>query len=227
MVLEEALSLFRDFGDERDCAVVLGALADVALAQGDSGRATALLRESLPLGRGVADRRAIAHSATILVEHGPRFGQPERMARLAGALDAWREEMGAIRHATRYARGVAAARSALGEQAFDRARAEGRELTVDQVADEALAVLAAAPAAGAPAAGRRSDGLLSEREREVLRLLADGLTNREIAQALVVTEHTAKFHVASLLNKLGASTRGQAVALAVERDLLDARPTSR
>ena len=113
VVLEESLGLFRDLGGQRDCAVILGALADVALVQGDVDRAIALLLESLPLARAVADRRAIAHSATILVEQGPRFGQPERMARLAGALDAWREEMGAIRQASRLAQGVAAVRTAL------------------------------------------------------------------------------------------------------------------
>src|SRR5207248_810926 len=148
-------------------------------------------------------------------------------ARLAGALDAWREETGAIRQAPNYAHGVAVTRSALGEAAFDRAWAEGGALTLDQVADEAMAILETTPSASAPPTGRRSAGLLSEREREVLRLLAAGLSNREIAQTLIVTEHTAKFHVASLLNKLGASTRGQAVALAVERDLLQAHLTAR
>ena len=226
VVLEESLGLFRDLGGQRDCAVILGALADVALVQGDVDRAIALLLESLPLARAVADRRAIAHSATILVEQGPRFGQPERMARLAGALDAWREEMGAIRQASRLAQGVAAVRTALGEQAFNRA-AEGRALTLDQVVDEALAILAAVTSAAGVPDRRPPRSLLSDREREVLRLLADGLSNQEIAQALVVTNHTAKFHVASILNKLGASTRGQAVALAVERNLLDARRASR
>ena len=113
-----------------------------------------------------------------------------------------------------------------GEQAFNRA-AEGRALTLDQVVDEALAILAAVTSAAGVPDRRPPRSLLSDREREVLRLLADGLSNQEIAQALVVTNHTAKFHVASILNKLGASTRGQAVALAVERNLLDARRASR
>ena len=58
---------------------------------------------------------------------------------------------------------------------------------------------------------------LSPREREVLRLLAEGKSNKEIAAALRITERTVKFHVTSLFNKLGAENRTQAVALARER----------
>ncbi|CAA9577660.1 MAG: hypothetical protein AVDCRST_MAG88-2975 [uncultured Thermomicrobiales bacterium] len=61
---------------------------------------------------------------------------------------------------------------------------------------------------------------LSEREREVLRHIAAGLSNKEIGRALSISERTARFHVTSILNKLGASTRAQAVALATQRGLL-------
>ena len=61
---------------------------------------------------------------------------------------------------------------------------------------------------------------LTEREQEVLALLAQGKTNREIAEQLVVTERTAKFHVSSILGKLGAGNRTEAVVLAQERGLL-------
>ena len=62
--------------------------------------------------------------------------------------------------------------------------------------------------------------LLSARERGVLRLVAAGLSNREIGQALAISERTVKFHVTSILNKLGADNRAQAVALAARRGLL-------
>jgi DNA-binding NarL/FixJ family response regulator len=67
--------------------------------------------------------------------------------------------------------------------------------------------------------GRKS-GTLSRREREVLRLVAGGQSNKQIAQALGITERTVKFHVASVLNKLGAENRAQAVALAGQRGLI-------
>jgi DNA-binding NarL/FixJ family response regulator len=61
---------------------------------------------------------------------------------------------------------------------------------------------------------------LSDREREVLRLVADGQANKRIARTLGITERTVKFHVTSILNKLGAENRAQAVSLATRRGLL-------
>ncbi len=61
---------------------------------------------------------------------------------------------------------------------------------------------------------------LTRREREVLRLLAAGLANKEIAARLSISDHTAKFHVASILGKLGASSRTEAVAFGIRRGLV-------
>jgi len=61
---------------------------------------------------------------------------------------------------------------------------------------------------------------LSDRERVVLRLVAGGRSNKQIAQHLGITERTVKFHVTSILNKLGADNRAQAVAVAAQRGLL-------
>lgn len=67
---------------------------------------------------------------------------------------------------------------------------------------------------------RRAAGQLSERERSVLRLIADGQSNKQIARSLGITERTVKFHVTSLLRKLAAETRAQAVAIAAQRGLV-------
>ncbi len=65
------------------------------------------------------------------------------------------------------------------------------------------------------------DGLLlTPREAEVLALMAEGLSNKQIGERLKISEHTAKFHVNSILNKLGAETRTEAVVLAARRGLL-------
>jgi len=61
---------------------------------------------------------------------------------------------------------------------------------------------------------------LTPREREVLQMLASGLANKEIAAKLSISDHTVKFHVASILGKLGASTRTEAVALGIRRGLV-------
>jgi DNA-binding NarL/FixJ family response regulator len=77
-----------------------------------------------------------------------------------------------------------------------------------------------------PAASRSSQPLaelpepLTRREREVLQMLAAGLANKEIAARLNISDHTAKFHVAAILGKLGAATRTEAVALGIRRGLV-------
>lgn len=69
-------------------------------------------------------------------------------------------------------------------------------------------------------APHRFAGLLTERQRAVLRLIAAGLSNKQIARSLSITERTVKFHVTSILAKLEADNRAQAVAVAVQRGLL-------
>lgn len=61
---------------------------------------------------------------------------------------------------------------------------------------------------------------LTTREREVLQMLSQGLGNKEIAARLKISEHTAKFHIASIFGKLGASTRTEAVSIAMRRGLV-------
>jgi NarL family two-component system response regulator YdfI len=76
----------------------------------------------------------------------------------------------------------------------------------------------------AGSAASRAPGELAEsltrRELEVLQMLAGGLSNKEIAARLNISEHTAKFHVASILGKLGAGSRTEAVALGIRRGLV-------
>jgi DNA-binding NarL/FixJ family response regulator len=67
---------------------------------------------------------------------------------------------------------------------------------------------------------RTRTGLLSARERGVVRVVAAGLSNRQIAKTLSISERTVKFHITAIFNKLGADNRAQAVALAAERGLL-------
>lgn len=61
---------------------------------------------------------------------------------------------------------------------------------------------------------------LTAREREVLALVAQGLANKEIAERLIITERTVKFHVSAIMGKLGAANRTEAVALARQQNLL-------
>jgi DNA-binding NarL/FixJ family response regulator len=71
-----------------------------------------------------------------------------------------------------------------------------------------------------PRTTNRAAGPLTPREMEVLRMMAEGAANKNIAWKLNISEHTAKFHVASILGKLNAGTRAEAVAIGVKRGLI-------
>jgi two-component system nitrate/nitrite response regulator NarL len=86
------------------------------------------------------------------------------------------------------------------------------------VLDEGLVSAALRPAVSADGAGLPEP--LTAREREVLALLAEGLSNRLIAQRLGISEHTAKFHVNAILGKLGAESRTEALVLAARFGLV-------
>jgi two-component system nitrate/nitrite response regulator NarL len=88
------------------------------------------------------------------------------------------------------------------------------------VIDASLAeslVPAQKPLTGTPGKGR---GELTERERQVVQLLSEGLSNKLIADRLGISDHTAKFHVNGVMMKLGASTRTEAVVEAMRRGLI-------
>lgn len=99
-------------------------------------------------------------------------------------------------------------------QAAVRAAAAGL-VTLDRATLNSL--LAGADRLPAPTS---TDARLTPRENEVLRLMAAGLVNKEIAGRLGISDHTAKFHVASVLQKLGASSRAEAVAIGMRGGLI-------
>jgi DNA-binding NarL/FixJ family response regulator len=77
---------------------------------------------------------------------------------------------------------------------------------------------------GGPRPGPRRDGELTEREEEVLELLAAGLSNREIAERLFLSVKTIEHHVSRVLTKLGLRSRSEAAAAFVRRSGEDGRP---
>ena len=113
------------------------------------------------------------------------------------------------------------ARATLGRAAYEAAWARGRGLTLREAVELALEEAASLPDAP-PAARHAAPGGLSPRETQVAALIARGLTNREIAAALVVTEHTAMRHVENILAKLGLRSRTQIAAWAVAQGVAEA-----
>jgi len=147
-------------------------------------------------------------------------GDATRALRLASAASALEENAGMWAFPpiqARQAHWLATAEEAVDTATRETAWAEGRRMTMDEVIAHALEEPTVPPAATHVAATRDR---LSPREREVLGLVAQGRSNREIAETLIVTEHTAKYHVAQLLNKLGAGSRAEAVTRAVAEGLI-------
>lgn len=101
----------------------------------------------------------------------------------------------------------AEARSALGDAAFQAAFRRGAELSHDAVLDLAVGRTRDQPRRTDPPAPRRDK--LTKREREVAQLVGEGMTNRQIAQYLVISQRTADTHVEHILVKLGFTSRAQ------------------
>ena len=95
-----------------------------------------------------------------------------------------------------------------------------RDASSGEMIASAAGLIALQPRALARAAGLDGHSPLTLRERDVLERLARGSANRTIAEELHISEHTVKFHVASILAKLGAATRTEAVARGVPRGLV-------
>jgi non-specific serine/threonine protein kinase len=214
---DEALQAFHAFDNPWYMSVSLASLGMVARARGDYARAAALYAESLILRwERVGDKTGIAGSIRGLASLAALAAHFERAARLYGAAEALRESIGApaSRHHELSERAIARTRTGLGEPAFAAAWAAGRELPLPDAVAEACAVPEGMAPMRANAAG------LTPRETEVLLLLPQGLTNREIGERLFVTERTAAKHVENILAKLGVGSRVEAAAFAVAHGLV-------
>ncbi|HEY7355324.1 MAG TPA: LuxR C-terminal-related transcriptional regulator, partial [Ktedonobacterales bacterium] len=147
-------------------------------------------------------------------------------ARLWGATEALREMTSRpLRRIERvgYEREVAEVRARLGEAAFAAAWSEGRALTPEEALAAAKPDALARPTAAAPTQTPVSPDLpegLTARELEVLRLLAQGLTNAQIAERLVVSPLTIHTHLGSIYGKLGVTSRSAATRYALDHHLI-------
>jgi DNA-binding CsgD family transcriptional regulator len=212
---EEALTIFRGIGHPRGIARSLHGVAYVTYKLRDLPRALTSTQEVLLLDW---ERRWPVLFAYLedIADIAGRIGQPETAARLYGAADAQRQQLGLPidpPFRAEYERDVAVARRALGEAAFAAAWAAGRALSDEQAVAEALAV-SIQPASP-------SQHSLTPRELEVLRMLAAGHSDRAIADALFIGERTVNTHVARVFDKLGVRTRAAAVTAALAAGLIE------
>jgi predicted ATPase/DNA-binding CsgD family transcriptional regulator len=220
---DESLALKREQDDVWSIANSWMSLAMLARQQGEDQRAAAQFGQALALFHRLRDSRDVALCLDGLATVAAAQGRMDRAARLLGAATASRETVSAPASMDDRAareRATAASRAALGEARFREAWEAGRALAVDTAVTFALDGIAPRPGAGPVVeteeeSPRPHPSALTARELDVLRLLAAGKTNREIAATLVLSVRTVENHTASLYGKIGAHNRAEATAFAL------------
>jgi DNA-binding CsgD family transcriptional regulator len=208
----DSLTQFEELGDRLQAAGSLYGLAQLASRRGDHEQAQAFCERALALASGLNDRWLVS---TCLEGMG-------RIAVAVGRVKLGVQLLSAAEHAQRdtgtqwtpfvrgdYEKAVESARAALGEDEFTRVWATGQLLTPDQAA------VAAVVARSAPTAHDE----LTARELEVLKLVAEGLSDAEVAERLIVSRRTVHSHLRSIYRKLGVNSRSAATRYVVEREL--------
>jgi DNA-binding CsgD family transcriptional regulator len=225
VVLEQALERFLAGGMKRGTAWALTHLAEVAQVDGDRRRAFELHLRALGVYRELENAWGAVEELAELAALVAESGRYEAAARFFGAVERMRETTGiaAQNRLSDPHRVAAELRGRLSEQAFAGAWAAGRSLSTDQAAAEAGAIAAELADADCPPAsppGRPSlPAGLTEREVEVLRLVAQGLTNPQVAEQLYLSPRTIDAHLQRIYTKLDVPNRGAAIRFAVQHGL--------
>lgn len=226
--LEEALVLRREIGDGWGIAWGLYSLAWVAFDEGDYAAAKALIVECLAISRELSDKEFLATGLEALAAVISVQGNPTWAARLWGAAETLRTDIKApiapVNRA-KYENQVAAARMQVSWDIFRENWEAGRNMSLDQLL--ALAEQEVAPAMVPVGQSRKNAGKkpinnpvgLTAREMEVLRLVAKGLTDAQVAEQLIISTRTVNSHLTSIFHKLGVSSRNAATRFVLEHKL--------
>jgi predicted ATPase/class 3 adenylate cyclase/DNA-binding CsgD family transcriptional regulator len=221
-LVEQSLALWREMGDRWRVIWALAILGRIEAYRGDFAAARALHEESLAEASRFNDLWLIAFCLEGLASVVAARGERAWAAHLWGVAESMRESSGIpISPVERvdYEPAVAAACNHLGEQAFAAAWAKGRSMTLKQV------LLAPEPATGQPSTSTakpspRYPAGLTAREVEVLRLVAQGLSDAQVAERLVISPRTVNTHLTSIYTKLGVDSRTAATRYAMEHHLV-------
>jgi predicted ATPase/DNA-binding CsgD family transcriptional regulator len=229
-LVEQSVELYKDLGDQQGMALTLSVLGEVEASQGNYTTARSLYEKSLATARKTGDKGAIAFFQEELASVIAAQGELIWAAHLWGSAEVLREVIGAPRapfERVSYERAVADARAQLGEKAFVAAWVEGRTMTPDQALTAQEPTLnsssshrserTSAPPATSPASYPAG---LTAREVEVLRLVAQGMTNEQVAALLVISPRTVNTHLTSIYGKIGVSSRSTATRYAIEHQLV-------
>ena len=234
-LFEQSVEVCRTAGQRGNLIISLYKMGGVALACGNLERAIALYEESLTVAGELGSRWDIGGCLEAVAGLAAHRGQYERSAVLLGAVERLFEGIGfRVRPDDRAElEHKIVVRAHLKAEIFEAALAGGRTLNIEQAMAEARqATLRSAPdtpavpVVGSAHASRR-DGLmpreldaLTPRELEVLRLVARGLTDSQVADLLVISRRTVGGHLASIYSKLDVTTRTAAARYAMDRKLV-------
>ncbi len=227
-LLAEGLKLVQAGDDQASMTYSCYLLGRMSLSQGETSTAGELFQESLRWACQAGSKVAMALALEGLADVAVAQQEPVWAARLWGAAEALREQAGAPGRPSQRAddeRCVAAVHAQLGEQAFAAAWAQGRAMTPEQaLAAQGLATLPMALSAGPPTTPPTRSATpypddLTAREVEVLRLVAQGLTDAQVAEQLVISPRTVNGHLRSIYSKIGVTSRSAATRYAVDHHL--------
>ena len=218
---QESLALWRDLRGMPGIASALHKLGQVSRRAGDPAQARALFTESLTLQRELGNQQGVAECLAALAATIADAGQPEPAAQIFAASATLIARIGvpfAPADQLTLEADISTTRALLGPALWDAAWAAGAALSIADAAG--LALLDPSTAKSPPPVSP-----LSPRERQVGQLIADGLTNREIAHALSITEKTVGSHIDHIMTKLGLRSRTLIAVWAVDNGLRRPRPT--
>ena len=225
-LLREAVNLFLEMGNEGGTLMGLCNLAYALHRKGDVNGADLLLRAVLKRELALEREYELADVLLGLADIALARRQVWRAALLLGAIEAMSQSIGYARYGwsrDAFERIADSTRSVLGEDDFAALWRQGTQLTVPEAATEALAVSHewSSSASSTDEANPATVNVrLTSRERDVLRLLVEGYSDRQIAAALSISPKTAGNHVSRILAKLEVETRTAAATQAVRRGLV-------
>jgi DNA-binding CsgD family transcriptional regulator len=228
-LLEESVALYRELGYLANVAIQLSDLAQSRADLGDYTAAHAHYEESVAIASQIDDKWNISTSLEGLANVAAVQGELVWAARLWGAAEAVRQQIAVPRppiDRAAYERSVAAARTDLGEKVFAAAWAQGRSMTPEQVlvARELTTIPQTSPTGPSSASPAKAPpsfpGGLTAREVEVLRLVAQGLTDAQVAKQLVISPRTVNWYLTTIYSKIGVSSRSAATRYAMEHQLV-------
>jgi predicted ATPase/DNA-binding CsgD family transcriptional regulator len=216
----ETLAAAQSAGAEWSIAWGKWALGLHHFVEGDNRLAAGLFQDALRLHRTFSNQWGYAWCTEALAWTAATDEQYERASQLLGATEATLRTIGGMGGFKLFAAGhercEAQLRHALGDDAYATAAQRGTDLSLDRAVAYALGEQATTPSP-APSL-TRALGVLTRRERQVAELIAQGLSNKEIAARLVISPRTVEGHIEHILTKLGFTSRTQIAISAAARE---------